>query len=351
MRTLMALGLAVALAPALAQAGPYGVGLATIQVADPDGLRPIDVDLLYPAAPGGRTTQLGRNGALETFAVQADAPLAAGRFPLVVISHGLYGMASNYGWLTTLLVARGMIVANPTHPGTAWTHKSNAETPKLWQRPRDLSRVISHLTTDPRWQGAIDAGHIVAIGHSLGGFTVMALAGARVDTSRYGRYCDTHPERLDCVWYRSVGVGVDQAARAQLERSLRDDRVRAVVSFDLGLAQAFDPATVAAIDIPVLVIGAGSPQPLLPVEAESRYLAAMLPEATTTYLESAEITHFTFFSECRPGAVAMLIAIGEGDEMICEDGGERSRADLHAELIERIEQFLRDAGFATPPAG
>ena len=150
MRTLMTLCLAAALAPALAQAGPYGVGLGTIQIADPDGLRPIDVELLYPAEPGGRTTPFGRNGALETFEVQADAPLAAGRFPLTVISHGLYGMASNYGWLTTLLVSQGMIVANPTHPGTAWTDKSTAETPKLWQRPRDLSRVISHLTTDPR---------------------------------------------------------------------------------------------------------------------------------------------------------------------------------------------------------
>jgi hypothetical protein len=47
----------------------------------------------------------------------------------------------------------------------------------------------------------------------------------------------------------------------------------------------------------------------------------------------------------------MLVAIGEGDEVICDDGGERSRADLHAELIARIEQFLQDAGFATPAAG
>ena len=153
-----------------------------------------------------------------------------------------------------------------------------------------------------------------------------------------------------CGIARSGSVPIRQS-RQLLERSLADDRVSAVVSFDLGLSQAFDPASVAAIDIPMLVIGAGSYQPGMPVDAESRDLAAMLPEATTTYQESAEFTHFTFFSECRPGAVTMLIAIGEGDEMICEDGGERSRADLHAELVERIGQFLREAGFATPAAG
>jgi predicted dienelactone hydrolase len=151
------------------------------------------------------------------------------------------------------------------------------------------------------------------------------------------------------VWYRAAGVGGGPEARLQLERSLADERVGAVVSFDLGLTQAFDPASVAAIDIPVLVIGAGSSQPDMPVEAESRHLAAMLPAAS--YLESAEITHFTFFSECRPGAVEMLTAMGEGDEIICADGGDRPRADLHAELLERIEQFLHDAGFPPPAAG
>ena len=175
------------------------------------------------------------------------------------------------------------------------------------------------------------------------------MAEARFDTARYQRYCDAHPERADCVWYRSAGVGADQAARLQLERAQADDRIGAVFSFDLGLTQAFDPTSVASIATPVLVIGAGSSLPRVPVEAESRYLATILPEATTHYHESTELTHFTFFSECRPGAVEMLIAIGQGDEMICEDGGNRSRAMLHAELITMIEQFLRDAGFPPPP--
>ncbi len=297
----LALCVAAALAPALAQGQPYAVGLTELQIADPEGLRPLDVQLLYPAEQGGQPTLFGGNGALAQFEVRADAPMAAGRFPLVLISHGLYGMASNYGWLTTELAANGMIVASPVHPGTAWINKDSPEMPKLWQRPRDLSRVITYLSDDPTWQDAIDADHIAAIGHSLGGYTVMALAGARFDTARYQRYCDAHPDRADCRWYRRAEVG--RQAQDQLEQSLADPRVDAVVSLDLGFTQAFSPESVAGIDIPVLVIGAGSHLPDLPVDAESRHLAKMLPEATTIYLESDEITHFMFFSECRPGAV------------------------------------------------
>ena len=350
MRFILPLALCLAATQAVvappAQAEPNGVGLTDVVIADPEGLRPVQVHLLYPTEATEQPPILfGGNGALKRYEAVPDAPLAKGTFPLILISHGLYGMASNYGWLTTELAASGMIVANVKHPGTAWIDKGTAETPKLWQRPRDLSRTITYLLDDPDWQPAIDHAHIAAIGHSLGGYTVMALAGGRFDRARYQNYCDASPERADCRWYREVGVAADAAGRESLESPLGDDRLAAVVSFDLGLAQAFDRQSVAAIDIPTYVIGAGSHLRDLPVEAESRHLAGMLPPATSTYLESDEITHFTFFSECRPGAREKLIAIGEGDEMICDDGGDRPRSELHAELIETITGFLRDAGF------
>jgi predicted dienelactone hydrolase len=144
---------------------------------------------------------------------------------------------------------------------------------------------------------------------------------------------------------------IRSGGQADLEQSLADPRVSAVVSLDLGFTQAFDPASVAAITRPVLVIGAGHHLPDLPVAVESRHLAALLPAASTTYREIDDISHFTFFSACRPGAVERLKAAGEGDEMICDDGGGRDRATLHAELVGLIKRFLEEAGFATAAAG
>lgn len=85
----------------------------------------------------------------------------------------------------------------------------------------------------------------------------MAMAGARFDKVRHDRYCDTHLDRGDCHWAGTVGLGEDPRSVARLERSLEDPRLTAAVSFDLGFTQAFNPASVTAIDIPILVIGAG----------------------------------------------------------------------------------------------
>lgn len=328
-------------------AEPYAVGHADMQIADPDGLRPLDVHVLYPALADGKPALFGDNRALFGFEAVPDAPQAEGRFPMVLFSHGLNGRWSNLGWLAAELASKGMIAVAPNHPGTAWVNKESAETPKLWERPRDLSRIIDHLLADNAWRPLIDENRIAAIGHSLGGYTVMAMAGARFDKALHDRYCATHPERSDCVWVKKVGIGEEPATKDRLEASLADPRLSAAISLDLGLTQAFDPLSLAAIETPVLVIGAGSPLPDLPVEAESRHLASMLPTATTDYAEIADMSHFSVFARCKPGAEPLLAAAGEGDEIICEDGGGRGREALHAEIGGLISDFLRNEGFGS----
>ncbi len=328
-------------------AEPYAVGHFETQIADPNGFRPLNVHLLYPAKPDGKPVLFGDNPALYGFEAIPDAPRVEGRFPLVLLSHGLYGRWSNEGWLAAELVRSGMIVAAPTHPGTAWVNKDSLETPKLWERPRDLSRIADYLEEDVSWREAIDGDHVAAIGHSLGGYTAVAMAGARIDHARYDRYCDAHPSRNVCQWTRKIGLGADDAAIDNLERSLADMRLTAAISLDLGFTPGLDPVSVVAIDIPVLVIGAGHEMPEMPLAEESRHFAAMLPEATSTYREIADISHFSFFAECKPGAVDLLALAGDGDEIICGDGNGRERKVLHEEIAEIIKAFLKEAGFTT----
>ena len=196
---------------------PYAVGHVETQIPDPDGLRPINLHVLYPTFSDDQPLLFGDNPALFGFEAIADAPKAEGRFPLVLVSHGLYGKWSNEGWLAASLVRSGMVVAAPDHPGTAWNNKDSLETPKLWERPRDLSRIIDFLSENEKWRESIDPDHIGAIGHSLGGYTVMALAGARFDLARHRRYCETYPDRADCRFVKKVGIGEDQAILGKLE--------------------------------------------------------------------------------------------------------------------------------------
>ena len=67
-------------------------------------------------------------------------------------------------------------------------------------------------------------------------------------------------------------------------------------------------------------------------------LAALTPHGT--YASVADAVHFSFLPECKEGGAELLKSSGEVDP-ICADGGNRSRADIHAELIELIRGDLQ----------
>ncbi len=330
---------------------PYEAGLVQLEIAGTAAAPPLDGLIWYPTVPASAPTsfdapfRFGENAVWVGFDAHPGREIAPGRFPLVVLSHGLMGNAFNQAWLATALAEAGMIVVAPNHPGTTTANRDPVERARLWRRPQDLGRAITAIQEDPRFAPALLPDRVTAIGHSLGGFTVLALAGARVDADRYDAYCDAHPERVDCAFYRSAEIGADATSRDALEDPLVDPRVTEVVIFDLGLTQAFDPASLAAIDLPVLVIGAGDANPLMPLEAESRALAAALPHVR--YLEPSDLSHFVFLGLCKPGGEAILAELEPGDEIVCREGKGRDRATLHTYVVDEVLAFLAGAGPAT----
>ncbi len=333
------------IAAATTQAEPpaYAVGLAELKLGAESDPRPLRGHIIYPSTGGSQTMRFGENAVWRGFDVYPNAPLAAGHFPLVMLSHGLFGNSFNQAWLATALAESGFIVVAPNHPGTSTFDRDAKQRTMLWERPRDISRTISAMLDDPHFSDAIVQDRIAAIGHSMGGYTVLALADARYDIARHAAYCEEHPDRADCVFVREAGIGADAAAKASLEASLRDPRISAVVSFDLGLTQGFDPKSLSKIDIPVLVIGAGRSD-MLNLDAESRALAAALPAKLVSYVELAGAGHFDFLGVCKPGAEAILKEEGPGDEMVCKAGGAEREA-LHATIIQQVNIFLAEAGF------
>ncbi|AXS41786.1 alpha/beta fold hydrolase [Breoghania sp. L-A4] len=313
------------------------------RLALPDTERPLSVAVWYPAVSEQAPTHVAGNPVFVGVAVVHDAPASAGSHPLVVLSHGFGGNWRNQAWLAEKLVRQGYVVASANHPGTTTADMNLVRAARLWQRPRDVSRVIDALTGDRRIAGEIARNRIAVAGHSLGGWTAIELAGARFDPDLHDAECEAHPELVDCEVYKSIGAGGDAASRTALAQDLRDSRIAAAISLDLGLARAFDPPSLASIEIPVLVIAAGSPNPLLPAQLESRYLVARLPQTRTRYLEIADASHFSFLSVCKPGGVTLLEADADGDSMICRDAGGRDRRTIHRQVADRIIGFLAEA--------
>lgn len=305
---------------------------------DKEGTRPLHVSVWYPTRSKGKTAVVGENRAFYGVPVVRDAAPSPGSRPLVLLSHGYGGSWRNPSWLALELAARGYIVAAPDHPGTTTFDQDPSRAATLWERPRDLSRIIDGLAGNSGLAGGVDMNRVAAIGHSLGGWTVTALAGARFDGERFEKDCQSNASPRACALKEALGL-----ARPELERDMRDPRLKAFVSLDLGLARGFSPESLAALQVPSLVIAAGIDIGGLPPRLESGYLADHLPKSSSTYVEIPDAMHFSFMGLCKPGAVGLIEKEEPGNGVACRDGGTRSREEIHREVAYLVIGFLATA--------
>lgn len=309
-------------------------GMQRLMIPDPQGTRHLDGFLWYPASATDTVAAHG-NAVWEPLQVAPDAPKLGGPSPLVVLSHGMFGNARNQAWLAEHLVAKGYAVAAIDHPGTSTHRRDPDHQRELWNRPRDISRLIDHLSDDPR----IDPGHIYMAGHSLGGFTAVALAGGRYDPDGFDAFCADMPDDLVCGIFNRWNVAKSPEHRAAMAQDLSDNRIRAFAVFDLGGTQTFSAASLGAIDSPMLVYGAPVDLEGLNLDVESRALVAALPAALTIYHEPETLAHFDFLGVCTENGLAILKDEDPDDAFVCQDGREERRAD-HLRIADEVAAFF-----------
>jgi predicted dienelactone hydrolase len=153
---------------------PGFVGYSIAEVADPTLGLTFPLLLLYPTSTSGRVEQLGP----YELDIAHEAPVAAGIFPLVLISHGTGGSPLVYRTLAHYLARHGFIVGLPEHPFNNRNDNTWAGTiQNLEARPRHLQLAIDSISTHPRFSNSVQPDAVAVIGHSMGGYTALALAG------------------------------------------------------------------------------------------------------------------------------------------------------------------------------
>lgn len=340
MNTALAVLLLICLAgPVLAD--DHAIGFQATTLPDTHNNRPLELVVWYPAATNATPELIADSVVFIGAPAVPNAPPTTGEHPLVVLSHGYGGNWGKLAWLASALAHQGYIVAAVNHPGTTNKDRSPQAAAQLWQRPKDLSRAIDAVLAQPKQFGAVAKKRIAAAGHSLGGWTVMEIAGARFDPDLFTQDCNAHPKLGGCIGYLEMNPASTPAAKAQLAADLSDKRVSAVVSLDLGLSRGMTDASLAALSVPALVIAGGVPSEDMPAKLESADLARRLPTASTRYVEISDATHFSFMSICKPGAVALIEAHSPGDGMICRDGADaRPRQVIQQQVVGLISEFL-----------
>ena len=155
---------------------------------------------------------------------------------LILLSHGISGTETGHSVLAQALARNGYLVAALRHPGDNWQDRSLMEKgPERYfdERPRQASRVIDAILADPAWKARIatdsQGPRVGALGHSAGGYTVLALAGARPDLSRMRKHCqaEASEDPIFCSLGRSGEATPPSPVATPL---LKDERVRAVVA-------------------------------------------------------------------------------------------------------------------------
>lgn len=170
------------------QPNPLNVGFRVVQI--PQGPR---TAVWYPTEAS--ETKHSYSALLAGSVAENAEPGGCERFPLILFSHGYAGCSTQSVALTEALARAGFIVAAPDHrdatcradgvffkPPQIPLH--SFLTPWRWNedtydyRRRDLESVVQWILSDSSFAALIDPGHIGAMGHSLGGYSVLGLAGA-----------------------------------------------------------------------------------------------------------------------------------------------------------------------------
>jgi predicted dienelactone hydrolase len=246
---------------------------------------PIVVALYYPTEAPARTVPMG------PFSVRAaiQGPPDATFKGLIVISHGNSGTELGHGSLAEALAQSGYLVAALRHPGDNWQDRSLLQaSPARYftERPQHVSRVIDALMRDPAWSERIakDAKgpRVGALGHSAGGYTVLALAGGQPDMSRSSAHCLANSS-ADPIFCGVVQSGQSTTSTAtttpptQPIPPLQDARVRAVVALS-PLGVVFSAESLAKIRIPIAIYEAELDRYLVP-RFHAQWITRNLPTA------------------------------------------------------------------------
>ena len=260
---------------------------------------------------------------------------------LIVLSHGTGGSELGHSRLAEGLAEQGYLVAALRHPRDNWQDQSlfnDGAAAYFAERPRQVSRVIDALLLDPLWKDRIardaDGPKVGAVGHSAGGYTVLALAGGQPDVSLIARHCevDHAADPIFCQTGRASDAASRSTATTVSTAPLTDPRVRAVVAL-APVGAVFAAPSLARIRVPVALYAAEKDRWLVS-RFHADWITQSMPAAQMHRVPNA--WHFAFMD--RPG---MSIPTPDGD--IRDDPPGFDRAGFLKQLSKELPAFFDKA--------
>ncbi|AGF57183.1 putative dienelactone hydrolase [Clostridium saccharoperbutylacetonicum] len=180
------------------------VGCKNIQIRDESKDLLFNVLIQYPTKEISAPTVFGP----YTMDVCINSKILDGEFPLVVISHGNGGSHLLYRTISTHLAKNGYVVAMVEHYGNNRNNNELENTEEnLILRPKHISLTIDKLLSDSFFGKYVKADKIAVLGHSMGGYTALALAGG-IPRTIDGKKIETNIDnRIKAIVLLAPGAG------------------------------------------------------------------------------------------------------------------------------------------------
>ena len=235
-----------------------------------------------------------------------DAPPA----PVIIFSHGLAGDRKGFVNVSRHLASHGYAVAALDHPGSNRTqldavlsgNEREIATPgEFRDRPLDVSFLLDELTRlnvgDSDFVNQLDLDQVGIIGHSFGGYTALALAGAKLNFDTLMTNCASDDFIFNAANPSMLLQCTALLDPTQFTVNLKDERIKAVIALNPVTSSLFGRSGFSQIDIPSLIVS-GTNDPVAPALLE-------------------QIRPFTWLSQS-PDAPAHFLALIRGGSHLYE---------------------------------
>lgn len=308
------------------------VGFSELEFKDKLRDRLIETFIFHPTNETS-VKLFAENIAFYGFSAAQNSSVSKDKLPLYVLAHGTSGNWKNTSWLAKEL-AENAIVVTANFPNYTTGQATPESVLKPWDQVKDVSFLIGAIFASP-YGKYIDQSRVAVIGNSLGGYTAMAVSGARIDLRKYQEFCETYSDK-SCAYFKESLDNLSSENIETAKQSLYDKRVKAGIALTPGFTESMTQNSLESSKTPLLIISAENDLNVPPKTHLSN-----IPQHIEQY-QVKEASHFSFLQVCKPNAKAILSE--EGAEFVCDDGGDKTRSDIHEETVQKIRNFLAKHG-------
>ncbi|WP_394747055.1 alpha/beta hydrolase family protein [Spongiimicrobium salis] len=319
----------------------FQIGQKSITYTDESRSRPLVTEIWYPTLDTLKVqaSSEGNKALFKPMATIPNASIPDQKFPLILVSHGTGGNRFSLTWLIERMVKKGYIVVSLDHYGNSTFNKIPREFVKWWERAIDVQFVLTNVLQDAEIGSKIDASRIGGVGHSLGGYTHIALAGGYVDRADRSDDAETNNERQLPPEFPEMDEEIDfdtdsliVASYTKYKDLVKDERIKAFFVMAPAIGFGFhSKEQTKDISTPVYIVAGKGDRNTPPENNALKY--HNLIATSTLHMFGENVGHYVFLNEATAFGKEVAPAITVDREGV-------DRKQIHDETVALALQFF-----------